>query len=160
MINNNDKFSSGEQRALAKIISELANISWQIVVNTDIGTNSCLFFKKVVVTDQSPRDGDIFTFSLLLGYGKLLLIDVPRALEQNLVESIADCPVRDYEKLEEIPGVGVTSKMRYGLSRWLVKSQDGINVRKIILNFIETARKHKYELVSVRCFSTSVNEHF
>ena len=113
-------------------------------------TNSCLFFRKVVVTDQS-RDGDIFTFSPS-SWDKLLLIDVPQAIEQNLVESIkAVCSVRDYEQLEAVQGVTVTSKMGLSGFSWMSHGEDSINVRKMILNFIETARKHNYELVRVQC---------
>ena len=128
-------------------------------------TNSCLFFRKVVVTDQSEadflsREGDIFTFSPS-SWDKLLLIDVPQAIEQNLVESIkAVCSVRDYEQLEAVQGLTVTSKMGLSGFSWMSHGEDSINVRKMILNFIETARKHNYELVSVQCCGTSVNEHF
>ena len=145
-----------DQRALAKIISELENISWQISVNTDIGqqmTNSCIFFRKVVVTDQTEkdflsRDGDIFTFSPS-SYGNLLLIDVPQHIEKDLLDSIkAVCRVSDYKQLETVDGVTVTSKLGLAGFSWRAWGEDSINVRKMILNFVVAARKHKYELVT------------
>ena len=145
-----------DQRALAKIISEMENISWQISVNTDIGqqmTNSCLFFRKVEVTDQAEkdflsRDGNIFTFSPS-SYSNLLLIDVPHNIEKDLIDSIrAVCRVSDYKQLETVDGVIVTSKLSLGGLSWTAWGEDSINVRKMILNFIEAARKHKYELVT------------
>ena len=122
-------------------------------------TNSCIFFRKVVVSDQSEndflsRDGDIFTFSPS-SYSKLLLIDVPQNIEKDLIESIrAVCSVPDYQQLEIVDGVKVTSKLDLSGFSWTSYGEDSINVRKMILNFIETARKHKYELVSAFGFST------
>ena len=59
------------KRALARIIVQLQTKSWEVVINTDIAkvsTNSCLFFRKVVILDRLKkerlaRDGDIFIFS-------------------------------------------------------------------------------------------------
>merc|ERR1719189_2800023 len=134
----------------------MENISWQISVNTDNGqqmTNSCLFFRKVEVTDRAEkdflsRDGNIFTFSPS-SYSKLLLIDVPHNIEKDLIDSIrAVCRVSDYKQLETVDGVIVTSKLSLGGLSWTAWGEDSINVRKMILSFIEAARKHKYELVT------------
>ena len=92
--------------------------------------------------------GDIFTFSPS-SWDNLLLIDVPENIEKDLAESIkAICEVRDYKQLESTDGVILTSKLVLDHFSWTATGDDSIGVRKMILNFIETARKHNYELVS------------
>ena len=145
-----------DQRALAKIIAELEKISWKISINTDIGkqnTNSCIFFRKVVVLDQGKReklsrDGDIFIFSPS-GMGSILLIDVPQNIERDLVDSIgATCSMENYKLLETIDGVILTSRLNLKGFSWCSTGDQAIAVRKMILKVIQTARQYKYELVS------------
>jgi len=141
---------------LAKIIAELEKISWKISINTDIGkqnTNSCIFFRKVVVLDQGKReklsrDGDIFIFSPS-GMGSILLIDVPQNIERDLVDSIgATCSMENYKLLETIDGVILTSRLNLKGFSWCSTGDQAIAVRKMILKVIQTARQYKYELVT------------
>ena len=141
---------------MAKIIAELEKISWKISINTDIGkqnTNSCIFFRKVVVLDQGKReklsrDGDIFIFSPS-GMGSILLIDVPQNIERDLVDSIgATCSMENYKLLETIDGVILTSRLNLKGFSWSSTGDQAIAVRKMILKVIQTARQYKYELVS------------
>ena len=145
-----------QQRALAKIIADLQKISWQISINTDIGkqnTNSCIFFRRVVVLDQDKReklarDGDIFIFSPS-GLGSILLIDVPQNIERDLVDTIgATCSMENYKLIETIDGVVLTSRLHLKGFSWCATGDNAIAVRRMILKVIQTARQYKYELVS------------
>ena len=53
------------QRAIAKMITELGMISWEISISTDIGqqlTNSCIFFRRVQ-SNESGKVVNLWTIS-------------------------------------------------------------------------------------------------
>ena len=144
------------QRALARIIVQLQKISWQVVINTDIGkvsTNSCIFFRKVVILDREKRerlarDGDIFIFSPS-GQHSLLLIDVPHNIEKDLVDKItATCKVQNYDLIENVDDAIFTSKLNLKGYSWSATGGPAIAVRKMILEVIKLSRSYKYELVT------------
>ena len=133
-----------EQRALARILVELEVISWQISVNTDdIGhrsSNSCIYFRKLDLTDQEKRDGDIFSFSPS-GEDNILLIDVPQFLERELVESVREnCRVEKYQVLEirEDQETLLTSRIVLTGFSWSATGDQAIAVRKMMMNIIKT----------------------
>ena len=137
---------------MAKIVAELHEINWHLVVNSDDfghrGANSCMFFHRVTAADQRKRDGEVFIFSPS-GEGSILLIDVPESIERDLVHSIAAaCTMETYELLETRPGSVLTSRLNMRELAWTATGDEAIAVRKMILSFVQSARKHKYELVS------------
>ena len=144
------------KRAIAAAIVLLQASSWEVVVSTDIGkvgTNSCLFFRKVVILDQHKkamfeRDGDIFIFSPS-GQHSLLLIDVPVNIETELVENIREIvSVEDYSLLDTASNLLLTSKMKLAGCSWTSTGEQAVAVRKMVLAVIRVARGHKYELVT------------
>ena len=142
---------------MAKIITELQEINWHIAVNSDDfghrSANSCMFFRKVAVSDQRKRDGEVFIFSPS-GEGSILLIDVPERLERDLVHSIAAaCTMETYELLDRREGPLLTSRLNMGGLTWSATGDQALSVRKMILSFVQSARKHKYELVSIVSWS-------
>ena len=137
---------------MAKIIADLQGIHWHIAVNSDDfghrSANSCMFFRKVAVSDQRKRDGEVFIFSPS-GEGSILLIDVPDRIERDLVHSIAAaCTMETYELLDTRDGAVLTSRLNMGGLAWSATGDQAISVRKMILSFVQAARGHKYELVS------------
>ena len=145
------------KRAIAAAIVTLQGSSWELVVSTDIGkvgTNSCLFFRKVIILDQQKkalfeRDGDIFIFSPS-GQHSLLLIDVPANIESELVERITEVvSVEDYSLLDSgTSNLLLTSKMKLSGCSWTATGEQAVAVRKMVLAVIRVARGHKYELVT------------
>ena len=147
-----------DQRAVAKIITELQEIDWHIAVNSDDfgqrGANSCMFFRRVGVADHRRRDGEVFIFSPS-GEGSILLLDVPETIERDLVHSIAAaCTMETYELLDTRDGSVLTSRLNMGGLAWSATGDEAISVRKMILSFVQSARKHKYELVSLQCLTS------
>ena len=129
------------KRALARIIVQLQKISWEVVVNTDIGkvsTNSCLFFRKIVILDRVKkerlsRDGDIFIFSPS-GQYSVLLIDVPHNIEKDLVDKITGtCKVQNYDLIDNVDDVILTSKLSLKGYSWSATGGLAIAIRKMIL---------------------------
>ena len=147
------------KRAIAAAIVALQGSSWELVVSTDIGkigTNSCLFFRKLVILDRQKkalfeRDGKIFIFSPS-GQKSLLLIDVPSGLEGKMVEAIMGVlPVQDYSLLDTEAAEGeelLTSRMKLTNCSWTATGEQAVAVRKMVLDVIRVARSHKYELVT------------
>ena len=144
------------KRALAAAIVSLQADSWELVISTDIGkvgTNSCLFFRKVIILDRQKkalfeRDGDIFIFSPS-GQCSLLLIDVPAEIERELVENVtAVVSVEDYSLLESQDERLLTSRMKLSGCSWTATGEQAVAVRKMVLAVIRVARTHKYELVT------------
>ena len=144
------------KRALASTIATLQGSSWELVMSTDIGkigTNSCLFFRKLIILDQQKkamfsRDGEIFIFSPS-GQHSLLLIDVPCEIERQLVEAVmAVVSVEDYTLLESEHELLLTSKMKLAGCSWTATGEQAVAVRRMVLAIIRVARSHKYELVT------------
>ena len=145
------------KRALAASIEKLQSLSWHIVINTDIGkmkTNSCIFLRKIVVFDQIKRnklirDGNIFTFSPS-GVSSILLIDVPEHVEKDLVDGVKSlCSVNNYKVISSIDdGAVVTSKVSLSGFTWTASGAHAIALRRMILEVVKIARKHKFELVT------------
>jgi hypothetical protein len=144
------------KRAIASAIVALQAASWELIISTDIGkvgTNSCLFFRKVIILDMQKkamfeRDGNIFIFSPS-GQHSLLLIDVPCEIERQLVESImAVISVEDYSLLDSEDEVLLTSKMKLAGCSWTATGEQAVAVRRMVLAVITVARSHKYELVT------------
>ena len=149
------------QRALAKIIVDLQEISWHLAVSSDDfghrSANSCMFFRRVAVAEHRKRDGEAFLLSPS-GEGSILLIDVPERIERDLVHSIASaCTMETYEQLERESwtdgGPLLTSRLNMGGLTWSATGDQALSVRKMILSFVQSARKHKYELVSTLSWS-------
>jgi len=144
------------KRVVACALKKLQEISWHVVTNTDIGklsTNSCIFLRRILVTDQITknklsRDGNIFTFSPS-GISNILLIDVPHQIEKDLVDAVSVlCSVKDYKLLENVDGVIITSRINLSGFTWGATGDSAIAVRRMILEVIRTARRHKYDLVT------------
>ena len=143
------------RRALASVIRRLASLSWHTVTASDLGkerTHSCLFFRKIVVADQAKqsklaRDGEIFTWAPS-GRSSLLMIDVPPAVEAELVAGVAAaCAVTNHRQLEAAAS-GTTSKLSLGGVSWAAAGDSAIAVRRVIMEVIRAARRHKFELVT------------
>ena len=137
---------------MAKIVANLQEINWHLVVNLDDfghrGANSCMFFWRAALADQRKRHGEVFIFSPS-GEGSILLIDVPESIERDLVHSIAAaCTMETYELLDTRDGSLLTSRLNMGGLAWSATGDEAIAVRKMILKVIQTARQYKYELVS------------
>ena len=144
------------KRVVACALKKLQEISWHVVTNTDLGklsTNSCIFLRRILVTDQITknklsRDGNIFTFSPS-GISNILLIDVPHQIEKDLVDAVSVlCSVKDYKLLENVDGVIITSRISLSGFTWGATGDSAIAVRRMILEVIRTARRHKYDLVT------------
>ena len=82
-------------RALVLVVQKLQGLSWSLVTSTDVAkkfTNSCLFFRKIQIETPSSY-GRIFTF-VPSGGSKILLVDVPRDIETEIVQAVRD--TQDY----------------------------------------------------------------
>ena len=148
---------------MGKIIVDLQEINWHLAVSSDDfghrSANSCLFFRRVAIAEHRKRDGEVFLFSPS-GEGSILLIDVPERVERDLVHSIAAaCTMETYELLDTREGPVLTSRLNMGGLTWSATGDQALSVRKMILSFVQSARKHKYELVSQLSSSHSTLKH-
>ena len=140
-------------RALALVVEKLQGLSWNLVTSTDVAktnTNSCLFFQKIKMETSSSNyasNGRIFTFAPSSS-SNILLIDVPRDIETQIVQAVRDTHGVDSHKITE--DAHITSKISLeGWFNWFSTGGDqAISLRKMLLEVIQVARKHKYDLIS------------
>ena len=139
-------------RALALVVEKLQDASWHLVTSTDVAkknTNSCLFFRKIQ-TETTSSNGKIFTFAPSSD-SNILLIDIPREIEREIVQAVRDFHGIDSHKITEDDG-GISVSSKIGLEGWLAAwratGDQAISIRKMLLEVIRVARKHKYDLIS------------
>ena len=138
-------------RALALVVEKLQDQSWSLVTSTDVAktnTNSCLFFRKIKMETPSSK-GRIFTFAPSSS-SNILLVDVPRNVETEIVQAVRDTHGIDSHKIiEDDGGALVTSKISLeGWFNWRATGDQAISLRKMLLEVIQVARKHKYDMIS------------
>ena len=137
-------------RALALVVEKLQALSWSLVTSTDVAkqnTNSVLFFQKIKMESPSSN-GKIFTFAPSSN-SDILLLDVPRDIETEIVQAVRDTHGVDSHKItEDDGGANVSSKISLeGWFNWYATSDQAISLRKMLLAVIQVARKHKYDLI-------------
>ena len=138
-------------RALALVVEKLQDASWHLVTSTDVAktnTNSCLFFRKIQ-TETTTSNGKIFTFAPSSS-SDILLVDVPREVEKDIVQAVRDSHGIDSHKITEDEG-GSSVSSKIGLEGWLnwrATGDQAISIRNMLLEVIRVARKHKYDLIS------------
>ena len=144
------------KRLLAEIVEKLQKISWFVVTCSDVSrmaSNFSLFFRKIVTFDQVmknklSREGKIFIFSPS-GRSSLLLIDTPYFLEKEMIDAIkSQCTINDYKMIENVEGNNITSRIELKGFAWAETGSKAIKLRKMMLEVIRVARKHKYELIT------------
>ena len=152
-ISSSEEESIKISRALALVVEKLQGLSWSLVTSTDvakINTNSCLFFQKIKMETPSSN-GRIFTFAPSSN-SDILLIDVPRDIETQIVQAVRDTHGVDSHKrrMEDDGSAHITSKISLeGWFNWYSTGGDqAISLRKMLLEVIQVARKHKYDLIS------------
>jgi len=145
-------------RAISRIIESLQPLSWHVVTSTDIAkimTNTCIFFRKISVVDQNKisrlaRDGPIFSF-VPCDQNNILLVDVPSQIENELVSGISSqVSISNHEILSNTSSGHVTSKINLSgwFPSWASTGDKAIALRRMILEVVTIARKHKFETVT------------
>ena len=138
------------KRTLALVVERLQGLSWSLVTSTDVAkknTNSCLFFRKIKMETLSSN-GKIFTFAPSSN-SDILLVDVPRDIETQIVQAVRDTHGVDSHKItEDDGGSHLTSKISLeGWFNWHATGDQAISLRKMLMEVIQVARKHKYDLI-------------